>query len=389
MLSWLIILPLLVFTFRRVILTLGAVSHKKSLRIWSADPSAFRVLVCIPARNEATTLSPLLEALSEMITLDGTVDLVLLNDASTDNTQLVFDEYAADRSNWKSISVDELVGKASLLNLALHTFPAYEILVVFDADDRPEKNALAYLLSAFDDPKVGAVSGRRRVDIGIGAWSARYTALEANIHQNITMRGKANLNLFPAILGSNCAYRRAALASIGDFIPNSLLEDSHITLQTALGGWETRFVPEAIATQTAPQSLGAYWRQHVRWGVGFNQIAGAHVWKILRAKSLHWLQRLELTLFSLGYLDRVFVLGAGVWLGFVNWEPFLALVLGFHLFFPFVQVIVSFWIEKRPWLAWLDIFVLPVFYLIDLSAAVYSAFWHGILKRPVVWETRS
>ena len=120
---------------------------------------------------------------------------------------------------------------------------------------------------------MAAAGGLIRPANGLASLTASYAAVERLVHQQVTMRAKDRLNLTPAILGSNCAYRRSDLAAAGGFPGGAFLEDSHLTLTFARQGRRTRFLPEAVAGDQVPETLSGYWRQHVRWGRGFVDVA--------------------------------------------------------------------------------------------------------------------
>src|SRR5207244_1600336 len=80
---------------------------------------------------------------------------------------------------------------------------------------------------------VAGVSGQMRVNNGLESPAAAYSMIESAVNQFVTMRAKDRLNLAPALLGSNCAYRLAALREVSGFRGGALLEDSDLTLVLA------------------------------------------------------------------------------------------------------------------------------------------------------------
>ena len=69
-------------------------------------------------------------------------------------------------------------------------------------------------------------------------------------------------------------------------------------------GYRIRFAQDMISTQHVPQSIDGYLKQHIRWGRGLNDVAKVHAWKVLTDQKLSLLLRVELLLFTAGYLDR-------------------------------------------------------------------------------------
>ena len=90
------------------------------------------------------------------------------------------------------------------------------------------------------------------------------------------MRAKDRLELAPALLGSNCAYRRQPLMACGGFRDGALSEDSDLTVTFYREGYRVRFMEDAVSYQQVPQSLDGYIKQHIRWGRGLNDVARVH-----------------------------------------------------------------------------------------------------------------
>jgi cellulose synthase/poly-beta-1,6-N-acetylglucosamine synthase-like glycosyltransferase len=199
------------------------------------------------------------------------------------------------------------------------------------------------------------------------------------------MRAKDRLRLGPALLGSNCAYRRTALVQVGGFRSGALLEDSDLTLRLNCAGWQTRFVADSVSYHQTPESLPGYWRQHTRWARGFNEVAKEQGSSILAKAQLSIPLRLELLLFSLGYLDRLALL-AGVILALLKNR--LALwAVGLSLFTPWVQVVAALKIANEPPAMWWRIIWLPIFFGVDIAMAL-AGFWNTLRQTPKIWEER-
>ena len=134
-----IFLGLSVFTLRRVIFTASVILLRRPRKGMQkrSSPSRLSVLVCLPTRNEANTISPLLSALAKLEYSHCDLTVALLNDASTDETQSVFNEFTKEKHNWLSLQGTQPIGKAALLNKALGILSAHDIYLVYDADQPP------------------------------------------------------------------------------------------------------------------------------------------------------------------------------------------------------------------------------------------------------------
>jgi len=362
----------------------------------SAPPSS--ILLLVPFRDEVANLCQLLPLLVRLDYPAERLTVVLVDDGSRDGSGCICHQFIAQHPNWHLLTLPYKVGKAAALDEALRRFPDGDFVAVFDADERPSPYSLTDLLSAFTEAQVGAVNGRRAVSNPLETPIAGYAAIENLVHQLITNRAKDHLQLAPALLGSNCIYRRAALTAVNGFTPGMLLEDSDLTVRLIKSGWRTRYMPVAVSSHAVPETVRGYWRQHIRWNAGFQQVAQGRATAVFTQSRLPWLLRLELWLFSLGYLDRVALLATVV--GWWQRPSRLAgLNISLSLLTPLLQIILALCLSSRTGphylppegkgtgSLWRRLAYLPLFYLLDI-AAVLASILRKVIRKPVRWEAR-
>lgn len=372
---------LAVFAARRVIFLFTLLLAKR------IDDSLYTptVLLLIPARDESVALPDLFVALDKLDYPGNKLRVVLINDDSTDATGEVAATAAAGRDNWHVLNLPANVGKAQALNLALTEHANGDIIYIFDVDHRPQPDCLRKAVSAFADSRVAGVSGRTIADNAQASPAAFYGAVESLVHQLITMRGKDVLKLGPALLGSNNGYRRSALAQVGGFRPGAFLEDSDLTLALHRAGYVTRFVPDAVSFHQAPISVRGYIRQHLRWGRGFNDVARTHLTSLITDNSLSLPMRIELAIFSVGYLDRLALLLALALALFDVSRPLMLWGVALSLGLPLIQILAAFIFDRaRPGM-WLRLPFVPFFFVLDAATAVW-AMAATLLNLPRVWS---
>lgn len=408
---------LLIFTLRRWLFLLIAwkVGTMPQSRRFSAP--LLPCLLLIPFRDEAANLHRLLPMIGRLDYASEYLTVVLIDDGSQDGSGRFCQQFITQHRNWHLLTLPRTLGKAAALNEALNRFPKGEFVAVFDADERPSPHALIHLLAAFSEgyadeegqlcgsssvrlgkscqtaaPPIGAVNGRRVICNPLATPIASYATLENIVHQLITNRAKDALGLAPALLGSNCIYQRQALTAVQNFNPNTFLEDSDFTVRLARAGWQTRFVSDAVSYHAAPETVSAYWQQHTRWHTGFQQVAQEQIGALLTQAHLPWPLRLELFLFSLGYLDRIALLGA-----IISWwqhpSRCASLNINLSLFTPFIQIIYALRLYSRSepqqtTLLQRRLVYLPLFYTLDIFAALTSTI-QKLCGHPIRWETRS
>lgn len=382
-----VILILLAFNLRRILFSLAVFFAPPRPVPGMPDAVLPTVLVLVPCRDEAQMIPGMGRALTRLDYPRERWRAVLIDDGSCDNTRAAMRALADHDARFSVLALVENVGKARALNAALAQHPYGEIVYVLDADHRPQFDALRRLNGYFADPCVGGVSGRTIALNALASPAAYYTALESEVNQMITMRAKDRLDLAPALLGSNCGYRRSALARCGGFTPGALLEDSDLTLRLCRAGYRLRFAPEARAFHQVPETSAGYLKQHTRWARGFNDVARTHLSGLLSQSEPRPLLRVELILFALGYLDRLALLGAAILsiLGRLDHRiRFPRPVLAIALLTPFAQIATLLIEQRAPAAMWLRLPVVPLCFALDVLAALRATF-DTLLNRARVW----
>lgn len=389
---WLPAVFLLLVTLRRWLFTLVSfLPYQPSESSPASAPPHPDVLLLVPFRDEAGMLPFLIEALLRLDYPASHLLVVLVDDGSRDGAAALYAPVVEEQPNWRLLRLPRSLGKAAALNAALARFPCGDFVAVYDADDRPSAGALRRLVDGCHPARVAAVSGRRALNNMLVSPTASYVAFENLVHQLITQQAKDRLRLAPAILGSNCLYRRRALEQVGGFRAGALLEDSDLTLRLAGAGWQLRFVPDAVSYHAAPETLAGYWRQHLRWAGGFQDVAQRQILGILGNRALPWSLRLELILFALGYADRLALaeVAALLFIGEVAGKRTAALrrIMALALTTPLMQVAAALSRARAPRLLWLRLPLLPVYFFLDMAMAL-SGIARGLFGRLPVWRRR-
>ncbi|WP_203920805.1 glycosyltransferase family 2 protein [Rugosimonospora africana] len=138
--------------------------------------------------------------------------------------------------------------------------------VVFDADFAPRSDFLYETVPYMqDDPKIGIVQTAQYFDIE--PWM-NYVQRGAGSLQEIFFRWiQPARDVWRAAIcaGTNVVYRRAAVESVGGFARVPLGEDVNSGVKLWTGGWETRYLPLALAKGVAPDTWQAITNQQQRW----------------------------------------------------------------------------------------------------------------------------
>jgi cellulose synthase (UDP-forming) len=155
--------------------------------------------------------------------------------------------------------------KAGNVNNALRQSDG-EICVVLDPDHEPSPAMLENVLGYFEDETVGfvqTVQGYRNQGASL---IARGAAEQTYQFYGPMMMGMQRHGVVQAI-GANCVFRRKALESIGGHAAG-LAEDMHTAMRLYAKGWRSVYVPEMLTRGLVPSSLGAYYKQQLKWACG-------------------------------------------------------------------------------------------------------------------------
>jgi cellulose synthase/poly-beta-1,6-N-acetylglucosamine synthase-like glycosyltransferase len=298
-----------IFSLRRLIFLSTALLRRIDWNLIVTTTFLPTVTVFIPCLNEETVIGATLDSLLKIDYPEEKLQIIVIDDGCTDKTLEIAKAYQNKYVNVQTIHRSRecsLGGKAASLNEAISKYKDGEILYFLDADHRPKTDALIRLIRHFSDENVGAVNGRSIPSNKHDALISTYVYIESLVHHRVTMFASDRLGLAPGILGSNFCIRRSLLQRIGGFNEESLTEDLDLTVSIYENDYIIRYEPTSITEHEAPNTIKNYILQHLRWNRGFNQVAQTHWRDILNSRKIPLFRRVELIVFSLGYLDRLF-----------------------------------------------------------------------------------
>ncbi|MEO5641001.1 MAG: glycosyltransferase [Sphingomicrobium sp.] len=234
------------------------------------DPSRF-VSVLIPAYNEEKVIERSVRQV--LASEDVAIEVIVIDDGSKDSTSAVVAEHFAGDERVRLLTLPN-GGKANALNRGLELANG-EIVVALDADTQFEPRTIARLARWFSDPKLGAVAGNAKVGNRVNLIT-KWQALEYVTAQNLERRALAQLGAMTVVPGAVGAWRKAAIAAVGGYPPDTLAEDQDLTIAVQRAGWSVMHDQHAVAWTEAPQSLRQLARQRFRWAFGTIQCLWKH-----------------------------------------------------------------------------------------------------------------
>jgi len=164
-----------------------------------------KVSVIMPIHNGETTLK---EALASLLgQTDFFQELIIINDASTDNSAKIISEFAEKFEKFRIIANEKNLGLAKSYNVGIQEAKG-DLVITMHADMVLEKNAVAELLEPFSDPHVAAAghSDNHPLDL----WK------KYNFWQKCFFSRFQKLNI-SGINGQFDCFRKSALEKVGLF----------------------------------------------------------------------------------------------------------------------------------------------------------------------------
>lgn len=363
------VIVMLLYLVRHYAFSLTALYYQKGQTHYTLHSMSFRptVSILIPARDEEKVLPNLLHRITELTYPKDKIEVIVIDDASSDSTDQIAEEFAATYNYIKVIHRQSKTGsrnKSSALNEALK-HARNQILICFDADYYPQIDILEKLTAPFIDPEVGAVQGRVTVFNENSSCISRLVALERIGGYRVDQLARDDLGLIPQYGGTVGGFRRDLIESLGGWDTNVLAEDTDLTFRVYLKGYQVRYVNEAESYEDAVDNLKSYWRQRHRWAKGHMQCFFKHLIPVLKSRNLRFRQKVDGTLLLGVYFVPILValswfLGALIFfLGPANWLESVWTVLpifayssvgNFALFF---EVGVGIYLDRRVRIGWL------------------------------------
>ncbi|NIR88001.1 glycosyltransferase family 2 protein, partial [Candidatus Bathyarchaeota archaeon] len=321
----------------------------------------------IPAHNEEKVIRRILQRTAELTYPKDKLEVIVINDGSTDRTGEITEEIAREHQHIKVIHRDVDTGgkgKPAALNEGLKHATG-EIIFCFDADYYPQRDILEKMVAFFIDPEVGGVQGRITVLNEPETLVTRLVALERIGGYRVDQLARDDLQLVPQLGGTVVGVRRSLIEFLGGWDPNVLAEDTDLTFRIYLAGYKVRYVNEAECYEEAVEDWRSYWHQRSRWAKGHMQCAFKHLWPLIRSRNLRLREKIDGFLLLNVYFVPILV-GLAWILGSVlcfvqppQWIPFFWASLSISVysatgnFAPFFEVAVGAYLDRRMRIYWL------------------------------------
>ena len=229
--------------------------------------------IIIPARNEERVIA---ETVACMFRLDyphDKLEVIIINDGSTDRTGAILAAVNDPRLKVITIPLAESgQGKSRVLNIAVKQ-AAGELIAIYDADNRPEQNALKILVKELlaDRQFIAAIGKFRTINRNTSIMT-RFVNIETQAFQWIIQAGRSYLFDIAVLPGTNFVIWKNIVLEAGGWDHSALTEDAELSARLYQAGHEIKFVPQAATWEQEPDTVRVWLKQRTRWVRGNNYL---------------------------------------------------------------------------------------------------------------------
>ena len=244
-------LGLIVYTYAGYPALISALARWRPRRVREAAGIEPTVSVVLALHNEQAVIAHKLDNLLALDYPPEKLQVVVISDGSTDETDRIVDRYA-ERHPRRVVLVrlDSNVGKAAAINRGMQRAHG-EVVVFCDARQRVDPKALRALVPHFADPNVGAVSGELELE-GEGGPGVYWR------YEKLIRAAEGRVDSVVGATGALYAIRRHLFK---DLPSGTLLDDVYTPMQIVLQGYRVLFEPGARVYDREAKLAGEFARK--------------------------------------------------------------------------------------------------------------------------------
>lgn len=361
------------------------------------------VSILVPAHNESLVIVRTVRALLNFNYPKDRYEIIVINDNSSDDTaeKLALLQQEFPDRRLAVISTGPEVGgkgKSNALNIGF-SISTGEVIAVYDADNTPEKDALAILVeNLVADDKLGAVIGKFRTRNRNASLLSRFVNIETLAYQCMNQAGRYFFFKLCTIPGTNYVIRRSLIEEIGGWDTQALSEDTEISFRLYRMGYYIKQMPLAVTWEQEPHLLNVWFRQRTRWAKGNLYVLGKNMRYIfdstagrMRLDVIYYLIVYILMMSSLVISDYIFLGGI---LGFVHVTlgGFSTMLWGMAILVFVCNMMLTLSTEKNEFtfssalLSLLMLFTYAKLWMFVVLKALWLTFEDQVFHKEVKWD---
>ena len=214
------------------------------------------VTFLITAYNEEKSIRQKLENTLSLDYPRDKLEVMVASDGSTDNTDHIVREFPD--KNVVLHRVEGRVGKTETQNQAVNAAKG-DIVIFSDATTTYKKDAIRNIVRNYNDPSIGAVSGRYEYVNPTGAPVGLGTIIFWK-YENFIKSRQTRIKTITGCCG--CIY--SVLRSAYEPLPRDIISDLVEPLKILEKGYRIAFEPEAVAHEVTEETVGEEFSMRVR-----------------------------------------------------------------------------------------------------------------------------
>jgi hyaluronan synthase len=290
------------------------------------------VAIVMPGFNEEAAIARSMRSLLQLDYPAHKLEIVAVNDGSTDRTLEEMRKVAAEDPRARVIDFEENRGKRAAMAAGIRATSA-EVIAFVDSDSVLEPDALRILVQGFADPKVGAICGHADVLNVRQSWLSRMQAVRYFTAFKVVKAAESLFNAVTCCSGCFSAYRRDAVMPRLEWwesqsflgIPSTFGDDRSLT-NCVLRDWKVKYESRAVSHTIVPPTFRQFMKQQLRWKRSWTReslIVSTFMWRKHPIAALTSYVGIALTLIAPVVAIRTLV-----------WQPFFH-----HAGFPLVYLV--------------------------------------------------
>jgi cellulose synthase/poly-beta-1,6-N-acetylglucosamine synthase-like glycosyltransferase len=228
--------------------------------------------ILVPLYREANVLPRLARALLLLDYPKDRLDIKLIVEDDDAETAAMADALAG-RGPFDVVRVPYIQPrtKPKACNFALH-FARGEFTVIFDAEDRPERDQLKKAVAAFRRRPEGIACLQARLAFYNAGecWLTRLFALDYSLWFQALLPGLDRIGVPMPLGGTSNHFRTATLRELGGWDAFNVTEDADLGIRIAQLGKRVAML-DSTTFEEAPAELGVWVKQRSRWLKGYMQ----------------------------------------------------------------------------------------------------------------------
>lgn len=263
------------------------------------------VSIIMPCYNEGEHIGEAIESLLALDWPKNMLEIIVVDDCSTDNSASVVRRYEKKHSNVRLIvNKKNSGGAAQPTNIGIRN-ARYSYIAVADADSTPDKEALRKMIGFLqEDENVGGVTcsinGKNKNNFIEKLQAIEYAIIAFTRKLLDPVDG---VYIMP---GPFALYRKEVLQKVGGFDEKNMTQDIEMTWRILYNGYNVRMCLATKVNSVTPDNVRAWWKQRVRWNIGGIQTLLKYKEIFLRRGILGFF---IIPLFVIGYVTGVLGLG--------------------------------------------------------------------------------